>query len=218
MKISSLVTALVILSGSSALHAQVNAIKVWRLDGNVTNIKLVPGGYISSDFNNRTGSVLVEWSFTDTTVPARPILINVKLIADGPATQGNNRRFFDKGNLEVTQTENGVVIVKQLLSNFLGVIFGSTPLPETRVYNADANFSIPPIKGLPERKYKFSIECNKLLSGDVNEDGVVDLTDMGIVKEKMGTTAQTGDANFDGKVDLTDFGLVKSQIGMKPPQ
>ena len=48
--------------------------------------------------------------------------------------------------------------------------------------------------------------------GDLNGDGLVDLTDYGILKTNWlhtGATSQQGDLNGDGKVDVSDFGLFK---------
>lgn len=52
-------------------------------------------------------------------------------------------------------------------------------------------------------------------AADPNQDGVVDLTDFGILKANFGSGATwaQGDFNGDGKVDLTDFGVLKANFG-----
>jgi uncharacterized protein (DUF2141 family) len=57
------------------------------------------------------------------------------------------------------------------------------------------------------------------LAGDFNNDGKVDLSDFGILKENFGTgtTAAQGDANGDAKIDLTDFGILKENFGKTAP-
>lgn len=43
---------------------------------------------------------------------------------------------------------------------------------------------------------------------DVNNDGVVDATDMALVLNAVGTASPDADVNADGAVDLTDFDIV----------
>jgi glucose/arabinose dehydrogenase len=52
-------------------------------------------------------------------------------------------------------------------------------------------------------------------AADPDRNGVVDLTDFGILKANfgLGTTWDQGDFNGDGKVDLTDFGVLKVNFG-----
>lgn len=52
-------------------------------------------------------------------------------------------------------------------------------------------------------------------AADPNRDGVVDLSDFGILKANFGSgsTWAQGDFNGDGKVDLTDFGVLKANFG-----
>lgn len=47
------------------------------------------------------------------------------------------------------------------------------------------------------------------LPGDVNSDGLVDLEDFAVLKDRFGTTSELGDLDGNGKVDLSDFGLLK---------
>ncbi|MFO0900603.1 MAG: dockerin type I domain-containing protein [Pirellulales bacterium] len=67
--------------------------------------------------------------------------------------------------------------------------------------------------GLTESWY---VDLNaKLIPGDANGDGKVDLSDFGILKSNFGsgTTLAEGDFNADGKVDLSDFGILKENFG-----
>jgi glucose/arabinose dehydrogenase len=52
-------------------------------------------------------------------------------------------------------------------------------------------------------------------AADPDRNGVVDLTDFGILKANFGTGTiwDQGDFNADGKVDLTDFGVLKANFG-----
>jgi len=72
-----------------------------------------------------------------------------------------------------------------------------------RLYIADfSNGSILRIEAVPA-------------AADPDRNGVVDLTDFGILKTNfgVGTTWAQGDFNADGKVDLTDFGILKANFG-----
>ena len=51
------------------------------------------------------------------------------------------------------------------------------------------------------------------LPGDVDLDGVVSLTDFGLLKENFGKVASAGDVTGDGRVDLSDFGILKENFG-----
>jgi hypothetical protein len=53
--------------------------------------------------------------------------------------------------------------------------------------------------------------------GDIDLNGVVDLTDFGILKSNFGRAANRseGDLNGDGTVGLTDFGLLKANFGVR---
>jgi hypothetical protein len=56
----------------------------------------------------------------------------------------------------------------------------------------------------------------KLVEGDANGDGRVDLNDFGLLKQSFGTSPAfrpQGDLNGDHKVDLTDFGILKENFG-----
>jgi N-acetyl-anhydromuramyl-L-alanine amidase AmpD len=54
-----------------------------------------------------------------------------------------------------------------------------------------------------------------LLTGDTNNDGIVNAFDLANVKQNFGTTDSPvlGDANFDGRVDIVDYNLVKANFG-----
>ncbi len=53
--------------------------------------------------------------------------------------------------------------------------------------------------------------------GDFNDDGAVDVTDLGILATNYGTpsdaTLEMGDANGDGAVDVTDLGILATNYG-----
>lgn len=56
----------------------------------------------------------------------------------------------------------------------------------------------------------------KTCAGDINGDGVVNLTDLGFLLANFGRTGvlpQDGDADFDGDVDISDLGLVLAAFG-----
>ena len=57
------------------------------------------------------------------------------------------------------------------------------------------------------------------LQGDVNCDGTVDGTDLGLLINNMGTgtTWGQGDVNYGGTVDGTDLGLVINNMGQSAP-
>jgi hypothetical protein len=50
--------------------------------------------------------------------------------------------------------------------------------------------------------------CGDISQGDLNCDGLVDLTDFSILMYYWGTTNLTADINSDGLVDLTDFSIM----------
>lgn len=54
-------------------------------------------------------------------------------------------------------------------------------------------------------------------TGDINQDGVVDTRDFGLLKAKFNQTGSSlgrSDINQDGIVDIRDFGILKSQFGI----
>ncbi len=54
-------------------------------------------------------------------------------------------------------------------------------------------------------------------TGDINQDGVVDTRDFGLLKSKFNQTGASlgrSDINQDGIVDIRDFGILKSQFGI----
>lgn len=52
-----------------------------------------------------------------------------------------------------------------------------------------------------------------ILRGDLNGDGVVNITDLVIVGANFGTAGARGDANGDEKVDVIDLVLVGANFG-----
>ncbi len=52
--------------------------------------------------------------------------------------------------------------------------------------------------------------------GDLNNDGVVNTVDLGLVKNNFGKRGRLGDANGDGVVNAVDLGLVKRTFGKAP--
>ena len=57
------------------------------------------------------------------------------------------------------------------------------------------------------------------LAGDVNLDGVVDVTDLGILATNYGQNAKwsKGDLNMDGIVDVSDLGILATNYGTSVP-
>ena len=52
--------------------------------------------------------------------------------------------------------------------------------------------------------------------GDLNNDGVVNAVDLGLVKNNFGKRGKAGDVNGDGVVNALDLGLVKRTFGKAP--
>jgi hypothetical protein len=53
--------------------------------------------------------------------------------------------------------------------------------------------------------------------GDVNGDGIVNITDLGAILVSFGETGvlpQAGDADFDGDVDISDLGITLASFGL----
>jgi hypothetical protein len=61
--------------------------------------------------------------------------------------------------------------------------------------------------------YVFSLECEAPLLGDLNEDGMVDGADLGILLGAWGTDNSTADLNDDGNVDGADLGIMLGEWG-----
>ena len=80
---------------------------------------------------------------------------------------------------------------------------------EQKLYWNDADGNSPMLGFIVE------YSGSPILPGDANGDGVVDLTDFGILKANFGagTARAQGDFNADGAVDLTDFGVLKDNFG-----
>jgi hypothetical protein len=57
----------------------------------------------------------------------------------------------------------------------------------------------------------------RLLAGDLNGDGCVDIADMEIVSAAYATTSAQGDVNADGVVDIADAALVAGNYGLCGP-
>ncbi len=54
----------------------------------------------------------------------------------------------------------------------------------------------------------------RLLDGDANFDGVVNLSDFGLLRSGFGTAGRNAvDFNLDGIVNLSDFGILRAQFG-----
>ncbi len=56
----------------------------------------------------------------------------------------------------------------------------------------------------------------RVLPGDANGDGIVNLADFGTLRSLFGTTDGSGlfaDFNNDGRVDLADFGILRGSFG-----
>ncbi len=59
-----------------------------------------------------------------------------------------------------------------------------------------------------------SIEPARLLAGDANFDGIVNLADFGILRAGFGAGGrQAADFNLDGVVSLADFGILRASFG-----
>ncbi len=52
-------------------------------------------------------------------------------------------------------------------------------------------------------------------AGDANGDGLIDLKDLGKIKNEFGKSPDSADFNLDGKVDLKDLGIVKKHFNLK---
>ncbi|MEM7809564.1 MAG: dockerin type I domain-containing protein, partial [Planctomycetota bacterium] len=58
------------------------------------------------------------------------------------------------------------------------------------------------------------LEPTRLLDGDANFDGVVDLADFGLLRSGFGSAGRNAaDFNLDGTVDLADFGILRAFFG-----
>ncbi|MEM1012842.1 MAG: hypothetical protein AAGI46_11560 [Planctomycetota bacterium] len=58
------------------------------------------------------------------------------------------------------------------------------------------------------------LEPTRLLDGDANFDGVVDLADFGLLRAGFGDSGRNAaDFNLDGTVDLADFGILRAFFG-----
>lgn len=64
-----------------------------------------------------------------------------------------------------------------------------------------------------------TIDVTPTISGDVNFDGLVDLTDLNLVRNNFGATGAgvLGDSNGDDKVDLVDLNAVRNNFGGVAP-
>jgi hypothetical protein len=70
--------------------------------------------------------------------------------------------------------------------------------------------------GAPGGSFSAHFVFNGLRSGDINNDGVVDLSDLAVLLSNFGATGATfddGDFNGDGVVDLADLALLLAAFG-----
>ena len=58
-----------------------------------------------------------------------------------------------------------------------------------------------------------------VLSGDANRDGIVDVSDLGILATNWQVSGSSvgGDFNFDGLVDVTDLGILATNWQLNVP-
>jgi hypothetical protein len=52
--------------------------------------------------------------------------------------------------------------------------------------------------------------CSSACNGDLNQDEVVNVLDLGIMKESYGTSDPDADLNGDGVVNALDLGIFRS--------
>jgi hypothetical protein len=184
-------------------------------DINLRDVNLRLPAYLRNDFDKGRTVGEVEWSFTDVTVPNRPVLVTCKYTLDTAAINHFEvREFQDKGTLEVTQVDKGVVIKETFEHSGMGNLLHSSHYSGRRNYFLHFGVKLKPLNGLPERFAQFLVPIFPLNAGDVNEDQVVNLIDLNIVRNNFGTNSQNGDANYDGSVNLLDLNLVRSQLGI----
>ncbi|MBX4201597.1 hypothetical protein KW803_01720 [Candidatus Saccharibacteria bacterium] len=63
--------------------------------------------------------------------------------------------------------------------------------------------------------YRSFAASNPNLPGDVNNDNVVDITDLSTILTYFNTTDTRGDADSSGRVDITDLSIVLSHYGSR---
>jgi hypothetical protein len=117
----------------------------------------------------------------------------------GPLRVGSHQNgqgvdnFFLRGTIDEMRISRGVVPVEELLN------------AEASSYSEDTNGN-----GIPD-------ECEPDCPGDLNGDGAINLSDLGILLAHYGTpggmTYWDGDLDFDGDVDLGDLGILLAVYG-----
>jgi len=143
--------------------------------------------------------------------PGRPVYINVTVQNKGDLTETFNVTvYYDNTTIKTMIVENlpsgnEVTII---------LIWNTTELTPCKNFTISAKAGpVPYETNLEDNIFKDGTVKIKIL-GDINGDGIVDMTDVGELIRAFGTTPtsprwnQEADLNFDNKVDMTDIGII----------
>jgi surface antigen len=92
-------------------------------------------------------------------------------------------------------------------------------IPTGSVYSCLKNGGIPGPYLLPSDILTYVIPNDSgsqvPCGGDINGDGIVDITDLSILNSQYGTPGHSADINLDGTVNILDLSILESQWGTK---
>jgi autotransporter-associated beta strand protein len=142
------------------------------------------------------GETLSAISFGDAT-STLDIMNNHVFITDNAGVPATILAALKAGHASNWAGPGGIISTTASLHPGYGVAFGEHTF----------------IAGIPSGQ----IEISYTLNGDINQDGVVNGTDFGILAGNFGKSVtggwEQGDLNYDGTVNGTDFGLLAGNFG-----
>jgi hypothetical protein len=169
------------------------------------------------------------FGFADLTPPSV-----VSSIHDADVNPNQIRLSLSEPNANGNFTVGFALSVKRLSDNVnlqtgTFTLDSASQLTSTLTYNLNTSSSFYPSGHLPDGRYRATLAGNTLkdaagntqsnaysfdftvLAGDANQDGAVDVSDLGILATNWQTSGRKfsqGDFNYDGTVDVTDLGIL----------
>jgi hypothetical protein len=143
--------------------------------------------------------------------PGRPVYINVTVQNKGDLAETFNvTAYYDSNTIKT-------IIVENLPSRnevTITLVWNTTGLTPCNIFAISAKAGPVPYEiNLEDNTYIDGTVKIKIL-GDINGDGIVDMTDIGELIRAFGATPasprwnQEADLNFDNKIDMTDVGII----------
>jgi hypothetical protein len=175
-------------------------------------------GKILTHLSDRNADSVVAFFFEDSNNPNYVLNGTLSVESHNTLDQADGRRNFLQPRLtalvvENVRFKNGVVLTRRISNVPMSLSGAITKNQKTHTFGLQ--YTSPEIPGeRGGKEYRFVGMFEPRMSGDVTEDGEVDLDDLNAVRNNFGSKrALAGDTDFDGDVDLNDLNTVRSQTG-----